>query len=448
MDDDDDDDGSGMSHHGSVEPQMMPPQFQNQPAFQHIRHQTPTNSPPIPNGVFHPHPQQQRQHTPQHDSRPSSRNANIPRRQSSNLVPQHPHPQPTNGYAFMPNPPMYNPQQPMPQHHGLPQHMQGPQMQGPQIQGPMQGPPMQGPQMQGPMHGPQVPQQAPQYPNYGPPQQHPQHQQVPQQVQQLYVEEQRRASMPPAFPQERPQSRPEASPPQPQQTQPPEPEDHPVQQMLEPVKRMSVKHSSIFTPIDESRSILSQHWASSTSNAESRSDTATSNNRSQSVDNGAVSRAIKQSDSPAPRSQTHNKRNTSMSSAPEGFHPPSRTNSASLGGAKRPALSLQIPLEDASDAGSATADSASSPRAATPPNAHHPPPTQRPQFQLPRPKHLFLSRPPPSLPLRLRPPLRRRLRPPQPLRPPSPRLPALPRIHNLQQSNRYPCLCAAESVHE
>ena len=34
MDDDDDDDGSGMSiHQGSVEPQMMPPQFQNQPPY-------------------------------------------------------------------------------------------------------------------------------------------------------------------------------------------------------------------------------------------------------------------------------------------------------------------------------------------------------------------------------------------------------------------------------
>ncbi|KAE8450589.1 hypothetical protein EG329_005933 [Mollisiaceae sp. DMI_Dod_QoI] len=361
-DDDDDDDGSAPSHHGSVEPQMMPPQFQNQPAFQHIRHHTPSASPPIPNGVF-PHHPQQRQHTPQPQpgSRPSSRNAN--RRTSSNLVPQqHPHPPPSNGYAYMPNPAIYNPHNGpnpnLPPHaHGLPQHMQGQPMQAPP------GVPQQGP--------------GPQYPNYGPPQQQQQHPH-PQQVQQIYAEEQRRASMPPAFPQqERPQSRPEPSPPQPQQQplpqqSPPEPEEpQPApQQLLEPVKRMSVKSRSIFTPIDESRSILSQHWASSTSNAEPlRSEPApTSNNRSQSVDVGAVTR-IKVDKSPPPpvRAQTHNKnRNVSMSSMPDNFPPPSRTNSASIGGAKRPVLKVQIPDEPSpSNGGSATADSASSPRSGT-----------------------------------------------------------------------------------
>jgi len=42
----------------------------------------------------------------------------------------------------------------------------------------------------------------------------------------------------------------------------------PMNQMLEPAKRMSVKSRSIFSPIDESRSILSQHWAPSTSKTE------------------------------------------------------------------------------------------------------------------------------------------------------------------------------------
>ncbi|KAG0651838.1 transcription factor [Hyphodiscus hymeniophilus] len=368
MDDDDDDDGSGMSHHGSVEPQMMPPQFQNQPAFQHIRHSTPSASPPIPNGVF-PHHPQQRQHTPQPQggpgpgSRPSSRNA--PRRQSSNLVPQGPHhPPPQNGYAYMPNPAIYNPHNGpnMPPHpHGLPQHMQGPPMQAP----PMQGPPGQGPQ----------------YPNYGPQQQHLHqqvHQQVQQQVQQIYAEGQRRTSMPPAFPQqERPPSRPESSPPQPQQQQIPqqqvkqehEQQQSAPQQLLEPVKRMSVKSRSIFTPIDESRSILSQHWASSTSNAENpKSDTATSNNRSQSVDVGAVSRTAAQTKPPSPpqRPQTHNKnRNVSMSSMPDGFTPPSRTNSAQFsgGGGKRPVLKVQIPDEPSE--GSNTATDNSSPRSSS-----------------------------------------------------------------------------------
>ncbi|KAL2063684.1 hypothetical protein VTL71DRAFT_5489 [Oculimacula yallundae] len=367
-DDDEDEDGSGPSHHGSVEPQMLPPQFQNQAAFQHIRHQTPSASPPIPNGVF-PHHPQQRQHTPQPQpgSRPTSRNG--PRRTNSNLGPQqqqqqqHPHPAPPNGYAFMPNPAIYNPQNGgnMPPH-ALPPHMQ----QGQHMQGPPQG----------------VPQGGPQYPNYGaPPQQHPH----PQQVQQLYAEEQRRASMPPAFPQqERPLSR---SPPQPQQQQPqqqqsqqqqvpqqqapqPEPEEHhpAPQQMLEPVKRMSIKSRSIFTPIDESRSILSQHWASSTSNTETSREAPISHSRAQSVDVGAVTR-IKTNNSPPPaHAQTHNKnRNvsmSSMSSMPDGFKPPSRTNSAQLGSSKRPVLKVQIP-DEPSESGSVTADSNSSPRSST-----------------------------------------------------------------------------------
>jgi MADS-box transcription factor len=381
-----------------VEPQMMPPQFQGQPNFQHIQHirqHTPSASPPIPNGVFNHMPQRQHTPGPQHPgSRPSSRNANIPRRQSS-LVPQQqqqqqqPHPAPTNGYAFMPNPAIYNPQngQVMPPQH-LPQHMQQQQQQHP-MQAPMQGPPMQGPP-QG------IPQQAqgPQYPNYGPP---PQQYAQQQQVQQIQAEEQRRNSMPPAFPQqERPQSRPTPSPPQPQQQQLPilqhqpqmqsppqitkiEPEEEPQpvqQQMLNPPKRMSVKDRSIFTPIDESRSILSQHWASSTSNAEpSRADMVTSNNRSQSVDVGAVSRnnAPKRSPPPPQRAQTHTKnRNTSMSSmssVPE-FPPPSRTNSAKLGGG-RPILKVQIPPDDKeSNDGSATAGSSSSP-SGTNTNSHH-----------------------------------------------------------------------------
>ncbi|TVY50666.1 Transcription factor RLM1 [Lachnellula cervina] len=369
MDDDDDDDGSMPSHHGSVEPQMMPPQFQ-QPVFQppqHMRQGTPSSSPPIPNGAF-PHHPQQRQHTPQPHpgSRPSSRNG--PRRQSSLVPQQHVQPQPPNGYAYMPNPAIYNPNNGPPphSHHGIPQHMQGPPMHGPQ------GVPQQGP--------------PPQYPNYGPPPQQQQHAH-PQQVQQIYAEEQRRASMPPNFPpQERPPSRPEPSPPlprpqqvpqqqsPPQQHQPPPPQQQepekqqqaPVQQMLEPVKRVSVKSRSIFTPIDESRSILSQHWASSTSNTEpTLGETPTSNNRSQSVDVGAVSR-LKSNNSPPPkqpvRANTHKNRISHSSNTD--FAPPSRTNSASLGGGKRPVLKVQIPEGD-SDGGSATADSNSSPRSST-----------------------------------------------------------------------------------
>ncbi|CAG8956849.1 hypothetical protein HYFRA_00012304 [Hymenoscyphus fraxineus] len=362
MDDDDDDDGSGPSHHGSVEPQMMPAHPYPQP-FHQIRHQTPSASPPIPNGVF-PH---QRQHTPQPGSRPSSRNGPLPRRQSSNLVPQQQqsHPQP-NGFAYMPNPPMYQPQNgpPGPPHHALPPHMQ--QHQAPQMQAPPQVMPQQGP--------------GPQYPNYGPPPQ----QQHPQQMQQIYMEEQRRSSVPPPNfaqqQQERPPSRPSVSPPQPQpqqvphqppppppQQQPPnvkqeQQEPQPMPQMAEPVKRLSVKSRSIFTPIDEGRSILSQHWATSTSNAEAgRSEPAPITNRSHSIDVATVSRSPPP---PAPvRANTHTKNSSTNST--DGFTPPSRTNSAQLGGAKRPVLKVQIPEGD-SDNGSNTG-SATSPPSGNPP---------------------------------------------------------------------------------
>ncbi|QSZ29425.1 hypothetical protein DSL72_003939 [Monilinia vaccinii-corymbosi] len=399
-DDDDDDDGSPPSHHGSVEPpQMMPPQFQH-PPYQHMRHHTPSASPPIPNGVFQ-HLPQQRQHTPQPGmgSRPSSRNA--PRRPSS-LVPQHPHGPPGNGqYAYAPNPPPYNSQMPpgLPPHaHGLPQHIQGPpqgishthQSPGPQY---THFAPPQNPQHH-PQHTQHAQQHMQQHPQQHPQQQHPPHpphphqisqqqQQQhphPQQVQQLYVEEQRRPSIPPPFqPQERPassratpsppetqqQQMPQPPPPQPQPPQPsPEQQQaQPPQQMLEPVKRLSVKSRSIFTPIDESRSILSQHWASSTSNTDAVKEEP--EDRSQS---GEASVNLIKPPSPPPKPQSHNKnRNISMSSLPDGFTPPSRTNSAQLsaGGGKRPVLKVQIPEEASDNGGSATAEDLSSPRSAS-----------------------------------------------------------------------------------
>ena len=114
--------------------------------------------------------------------------------------------------------------------------------------------------------------------------------------------------------------------------------------------------------------MLAQHWASSTSNA---IEPPTSNSRSQSIDAGAATRVKAEAPSPPlpARAQSHNKnRNISMSSMPEGFTPPSRTNSAQMGGGgKRPVLKVQIP-DEPSDAGSATADSLSSPRSSANPN--------------------------------------------------------------------------------
>ena len=340
----------------------MPPQFQNQAPFQHIRHQTPSASPPIQNGVPFHHPQRQRTPQPQVGSRPSSRNG---MRRPPSLTSHHGLPQPsTNGYAYIPQPAIYN----------------GPVM---------------------PAHPPaqHVPPQAPfQYPGPQPP--HPPHQL--QQVQQVYMDE-RRTSMPPAFPQQErpssgagstpPQSQRQQIPPQPhhqqipqpqqqipqqiphepepqQQPQPPQQQQQqpPPAQMLEP-KRISIKSRSIFTPIDESRSILSQHWASSTSAAESSKSEATPPSRSQSIDTVTSRQNSAIQSPPQPqRSQTHDKtRNASMSSM-DAFTPPSRTNSAQLG-AKRPRLKVQIP-DEPSDGGSATADS--SPHDSTDATGTHP----------------------------------------------------------------------------
>ena len=59
----------------------------------------------------------------------------------------------------------------------------------------------------------------------------------------------------------------------------------PHQQSIEPVKRMSMESRGIFTPTDKSRSVVSQHWASSTSNAENReSSPVTSNEGAQFVE--------------------------------------------------------------------------------------------------------------------------------------------------------------------
>ncbi|KAL5606053.1 hypothetical protein BROUX41_006173 [Berkeleyomyces rouxiae] len=89
-DEDDDDDANGTPpQRDSMEPHMMPPHFASQ--FSQMRHHTASASPPIPNGVFPPH----RTHTPQPGSRPSSRND--VRRVGPPMVPAN-----ANSYAYMP----------------------------------------------------------------------------------------------------------------------------------------------------------------------------------------------------------------------------------------------------------------------------------------------------------------------------------------------------------
>ncbi|KAI1384055.1 uncharacterized protein F4822DRAFT_59542 [Hypoxylon trugodes] len=360
-DDDDDEDGEGTpphGHEGSVEPQMIPPHFQNQPAFTHLRHHTPSASPPINGMQFAP-----RGHTPQPQigSRPSSRNDF----RRDLRVPQ-PGAQPVaNGYAYMPQPAIYNPQnQPAYPQHGLP-------------------PPAPG-QFQ-----------------YAAAQQHAQVQ--------SYMEEQRRSSVPPNYPphsapqgqparpsppqpthQLPPQQTPHMSPPQPpsqhleppqppqmsqQEPQPPAPMEpkheslqertgQPLLDTASAIKKMPQrKQHSIFTPIDENRSILSQHLASFNAEPRIKDD----GNRSQSVDVGAVSRNKSDSSPPLPqRSNTSGLARNSIPTIPETtFTPPSRSNSLKVGGGgSRPRLKVQIP-EEQSDAGSNAGDTGTSPRTTT-----------------------------------------------------------------------------------
>ncbi|ROW18445.1 hypothetical protein VPNG_00447 [Cytospora leucostoma] len=288
-DDEDEDDENATPPHGEpMDHPMMPQHYQGQPSFPQIRH-TPSASPPIPNGVvFAQHAAQglQRVHTPQPGmgSRPASRND--VRRMGPHMVSQQvgPHgpPQgpPVNGYAYIPQPAIYNPQN--------------------------------APSMPSSMSQP------------GP------HQEAPPAA----VEPKKEAPERPA-----PQA--------------------PLLDTASAIKKMPQrKQHSIFTPIDENRSVLSQHLAAF---AEPNVKSEANGVRSQSLDVPGASR--KTTSPPQPkRAETvraPSKRQISVSSIPEGgFTPPSRTNSLRVGGSSRPRLKVQIP-DEPSDAGSNTAESTS-----------------------------------------------------------------------------------------
>jgi MADS-box transcription factor len=106
-----------------------------------------------------------------------------------------------------------------------------------------------------------------------------------------------------------------------------------------PVKRLSVKSRSIFTPIDESRSILSQHWAASAK------PTTPAPPRAQ---YGPTADDLGHRDTPVPppaASRAH-ARSVSAASAPSdtASTPPARPGSAQSN-ARRPRLKVQIPDE-------------------------------------------------------------------------------------------------------
>ncbi|KAI4228411.1 MAG: hypothetical protein L6R40_008140 [Gallowayella cf. fulva] len=346
LDDDDDDDmGSPppddqVQHDSIPRDHPYPSHLQSQPP--HMRQPAQSASPPIQNGV----PFYQRNHTPQPQmiSRPQSRNmvhpSNFPNRPpefASNTASHQHHqvtqgPQGPNGYAYHHNPSAYTSHQ-------------------------MQG------------------QQQPYYT------QHPQPQHA--QMQQAYMQDQRRQSMPPAFPQhersqqppqtqQQHQQRQQQQPSQPQPPQHPQPMASPPQPKQEPqqenepgrlAKPLPAKSRSIFTPIDDSRSLLAQHWGLGKS-SDSREIKAEKENRSQSVDVAAMhARNTKPPPSednitsPLRKASTMPQRN----SLPNEIPPPPRTNSAQIAPAKRPRLKVQIPSEQ-SDGGSATPDDESSPR--------------------------------------------------------------------------------------
>ncbi|KAI9835687.1 MAG: hypothetical protein M1819_001864 [Sarea resinae] len=319
-DDDDDEDmvSPPPESHSSQDHPMAAPQLQNQAVYQHMRNQTPSASPPISNGMpFPPFPHRHSTpQPPQGGSRPSSRNT--VRRTSSNLVPQnHPQashpPQNQNGYAYAPqNAPIYNPQGGA----GMPMAPQ--------------------------------PGQQPHYQAFQPPA-HPH-----TQPHQLYMQEPRRQSMPPSMPQpDRPQGVTDPSPPQ--QNRVLEPASLPLPEQ----RPAPAKSRSIFTPIDDSRSLLAQHWGIGASTAESiKSEPPMKSEigpRSQSVDVGSVSRNnITGPTAPPPpltnRAPPAPQRTASASSISD-IATPSRTNSGQTN-AKRPKLKVDIPVE--AEAGNAS----------------------------------------------------------------------------------------------
>ena len=310
MDDDEDEDmGSPPLENPLPRDQSLPPHMQNQSYMRTAA----SASPPVPNVL----PMYQRQGTPQAQmiSRPGSRNT--VRRSSSNLGPSHLQqvsqpPQAPNGYAYMRTPPaMYNAQS----SHNL---------SGSHHRQPSQG---------------QV-----QYYN--------QLQQVANsQVQQAYLQDQRRQSMSNSYPAQESQPQHQAHVPSPPQTDTERQQDE--QRLTKP---MNSKSHSIFTPIDDSRSLLAQHWGSSKTSNQSKPEIKLEKENQPRLHPDRNSNHSSQPTSPPPTSHVEPpiiKRSDSTE-----FVPPSRSDSQM--GAKRPRLKVQIP-EEQSEAGSPTSETSPRP---------------------------------------------------------------------------------------
>ncbi|TQV96480.1 hypothetical protein V2A60_003123 [Cordyceps javanica] len=389
-DGDDDEDGDATPPRGHEEAQMMPPQYHPQHGHfpPQIRHHTPTASPPVPNGAHfpghHAHHLPPRGHSPHPPmGRPDSRNDG--RRMASGMVPPPPpgtHP----GITYMPAPPIYNgptaPSQPM-------MHPHGAQYYPPQPQHPHQPPP---PQAFADDRRP--PQQHPQQPQTG---FTPQQPQQPQQTQPTYPSQPpppQSMPMPPRPDLQQPSAMPHPPPPdrRPIDPQPPPPRETapevdarhpPLLNTDSAIKKLPQRRShSIFTPVEENRSILGQHSKLfSTEESTIKEEPAS---RSQSVDGGASIRASP----PLPRSHSSMDKSRNISLPDVAFAPPSRTNSLTGGPLsarpRGPKLTVQIPDGGSEQSGSAVTAESSSPRNPTDTPTH----TQR--------RHGSIVLPPPS----------------------------------------------------
>ena len=274
----------------------LPPHLQQNQSYMRGNTATP---PPMTNGMqYH-----QRQQTPQPQiiSRPASSHAI--RRTSANLGPSHlqqvTQAPTTNGYTYMRGPPT----QTFQGAHGIP------------------GPPHQGNQPSGTQQYYDQLQQASHQASH-----------------QAYLQDQRRQSVPPAFPQheQRQQSNQPNVPSPPQEEQ--RSQDDQNNRLQQP---KATKSRSIFTPIDDSRSLLAQHWGGAKPTSEAKVDIKRESGNLTSVGEETAT-------SPPPRPPQEGP--ASRRESTNDFVPPIRTDSAA--GGKRPKLKVHIP-EEQSEAESA-----------------------------------------------------------------------------------------------
>ncbi|KAI7971506.1 hypothetical protein EIK77_001382 [Talaromyces pinophilus] len=319
---------------GATNQNIIPPQLQNQPGYQHINH-GPSASPPIPNGIAfaprHGTPQ------PQNSSRPSSRNH--VRQMSTQYGGQgqaHATPPPPtnpNGYAYMANPSMYNPNS-------------NPEMNG--------RPPQQGqyhhfahPSHPGTSQAQSLPQQH--APHQPPHLNVPTHQHQP--MHHSYMQDQGRQSLPPSMPPDNQQYQFRPTLALPDSTGAQQAGDVKVEGGSSP----KTKSRSIFTPIDDQTSVFSRHLFGRAPLRESpQRDTSV---KQESKPTGSVSQTL-----PLPRGGPPPPPPNRAATEPQRSQSTPSLSDSQQPSRPKPRLKVQIP-SDHSDSGSTTGES--SPRDST-----------------------------------------------------------------------------------